>query len=373
MAAPTLTQEQIARLLSLIPEQAVQISKAPVEVKTAKTEKFLKQISDLKNFSKVQTQNVPSFLKFKEEVDNWFEFAGVSQEVIAFLLTEDHYVLCETLDSNLKYIVLSQVDDIVRHSLKKLVPTDKASTGLQDFRNLHAVFQVNKITEVVKYASICLRVLAKKDLKDFDKNHDLFVKAVDRASRILSTLSEEDLRKVVTAIFATSLPNLSQDVNIQLGLSAKQTHSEFLNVLSTAARGAALVLEKQSDGDLNNDYPDKRPRFEITHYCSHCGKANHSEDVCRSKIQRLQPAQIPKALHDLRKNARDGMIPLAQVKEVLKINSAPSSLTVLVTNVEPVQIEVKENAKHVPKNKAQSVTSASKFNYSFVDIFTSDE
>ena len=247
--------------------------------------------------------------------------------------------MSQKLDSQLQLIISSHCDELVRSNLEAAIPENTAPTGLTDLRCLYQIFGQNKISQFVQIAASALQILAQKGDKPFFKEHQRFVQLVARAKELLKDSDGAFLEKVVTAVFASSYPQISNSLSIQLSLADNQSPNVFHESLLQAAQNAQVgtqststFLESLSQADQSSakrkhefsgqDLDDRDiKRVAIEFYCSHCGKANHSAD---ESVDKDQPAiRLSYKLHCLRKDNSDGKITVASMQQALGISHTP--------------------------------------------------
>ena len=299
-----------------------------VIVDTERDAKFLKQLTGSITFTKLVHQKTETFVRFSEELKNWFRGAGISAAKQERLLNDGVNIKLSTiLDAQVQLIIGKQSDEIIRDHLREALSPEECATGLGDWRNLFKLFGQNKISQFVQLASTGLNILNQKGEKPFDREYQHFVRTVNRAEKLISDFDVDARQKICAAVFASSYPQIASNLNIQLSLAEKQSASVFLESLMQAALNATKrkrVNADDADDESSDGEQHQKKRIAVEHYCTHCGKANHSAEECHSKDK--PEIQLAKKLHVLQKECSNGRIPLAKVQEALGISHAPYKL-----------------------------------------------
>lgn len=310
-----------------------------VVIETSKDAKILKQLTQSRTFTKIGYQKTDTFVKFADEIKDWFRIAGVSVDEVEQVLTNDRYKLSTALDAQLQIIISNQADELVRKQLQEAVPRNTRASGLGDLRNLYKAFGLNKISQLVRLVATASEILNSRGAKPFRSQFERLNCTVHRAIELTRKEDPEFLEKGIIASLAASYPQIAQSLNVQLSLADKQKPSALLESLSQAATGAAKRKRHQDEKDERPIKEHKRKDIEF--YCSHCGKPNHTSKECYNKEK---PAiRLSFKLHALRKANSDGKLTADSVRKVLGISHTPLALFSMVNQGEPhTEPEAKE-------------------------------
>ena len=180
----------------------------------------------------------------------------------------------------------------------------------------------------------------------FVQGHSKFVMLVHRLVDIAKALDSETLEKVITAVYVSKFPQLSDTLNLQLSLDSTETsYNAFLQSFVTAWHShrrrsvPKRVLDTSSEvakrqrlsSDTAVDALSSNPANPVSgvqdnkrFYCLHCGRAYHTKDKCRNA--HLPAVPLSPALERLRATAANGRFTLDAVQQALNITTVPRSL-----------------------------------------------
>lgn len=202
-------------------------------IKTKKSIKALKEIRQLRTYTKVKNQqDLKNFIQFSDEIEDFFECAGVTAENRKALLKDENVALSEDLDNALKLILVQNVEESLRKKIKTLVPANVSATALVDWRNLNKLFDVNQVSQAVFLVCNLLSIMNKRGTLDFQDGLDRFLRILSRVSELIAKMNDDDKQKVGVGVFASSYPQLAETLNMQLSLADKQSYPTLVHTLN---------------------------------------------------------------------------------------------------------------------------------------------